>query len=323
MTSCFSPAKAIWNNRNALAEAAAEIGEVRSALQQAMGGPRDFVHQQWLQVASIVLDFKPDVIIELGRVYGNSTCAMAVAAKMLRPNPCRIVSLCLSDAFNVISRPHLEAHLRDPDILNAVEAIEGDILAYDFEPTIASAQRIFVFWDAHGYDVAHAILAGLLCKLQDRPHLVLVHDMADLKYFSDDFRRYDADAQWLTAGSAAPKHILGDVGSQYDEGIALIDFLGRNRIGFHSAESSYFPELTEEQANELAALFKSDFSRYGFWYYFSLNEANGRTLTFPPKPPAPTPSAPEPIAPEPPMPPTPPAPRGNRLEELISGLFRR
>jgi hypothetical protein len=252
-------------------------------LQQAMGGPRDFLRQQWLQVASIVYDFKPDLIIELGRAYGNSTCAMAVGAKMLRPGSCRIVSLCQSDLFNRISRPHLKAHLRDPSILAAVEPIEADILAYDFEPTITSAQRVFIFWDAHGYDVAHAILSGLMRKLRDRPHVALVHDMADLKFFSDDFRRYGNDAEWLAYGAAAPKYILGDVGAQYDEGIALVDFLGRHRIGFYSAESSYFSDLTEEQMNELDALFGADFSRFGFWYYFSLNEGCGRTFSFPSK----------------------------------------
>ena len=309
MTSHFSPASAIWNNRGRLAEVIGELRDVRNVLQQAMGGPRDFLPQQWLQVASIVYDFKPDLIIELGRAYGNSTCAMALAAKMLRPQSCRIVSLCLSDVFNRVSRPHLESHLRDLSMLAAVEPLECNILAYDFEPTIASAQRVFIFWDAHGYDVAHAILAGLMRKLQGRPHLALVHDMADLKYFSDDFRRYEIDAEWLAYGSAAPKYILGDVGAQYDEGIALVDFLGRNRIGFHSAESSYFPDLSDEQARELDALFGTDFSRYGFWYYFSLNEAGDRTLTFPPKPQAPQTT---PVLQR----------RGSRLATLIAECFR-
>jgi hypothetical protein len=312
MTSHFSPARAVWNNRGRLAEVIGELREVRCALQQAMGGPRDFVRQQWLQVASIVYDFKPDLIIELGRGYGNSTCAMAVAAKMLRPLSCRIVSLCLSDVFTRISRPHLKAHLCDPSILAALEPLECDILAYDFESAIASAQRVFVFWDAHGYDVAQAILTGLIRKLQDRPHLALVHDMADLRYFSDDFRRYGIDAEWLACGSAAPKYILGDIGSQYDEGIALVDFLGRNRIGFYSAESSYFPDLTENQARELNALFGADFSRNGFWYYFSLNEAGGRTLTFPPRPQAPQAPQTTPV----------PQRRGSRLAALIAGRFR-
>jgi hypothetical protein len=108
---------------------------------------------------------------------------------------------------------------------------------------------------------------------------------------------------------ATPKYILGDVGSQYDEGIALVDFLGRHRIGLYSAESSYFTDLTEAQASELDALFGADFSRYGFWYSFSLNDAYGRTLSFPPKPQAPQ---------------TMPVPerRVSRLASLIAWRFR-
>jgi hypothetical protein len=173
---------------------------------------------------------------------------------------------------------------------------------------IAWAQRVFIFWDAHGYDVAHALLTGLMRKLQDLSHLALVHDMADLRYFSDDFRRYGNDEEWLAYGSAAPKYILGDVGSQYDEGIVLVDFLGRHRIGFYSAEFSYFPGLTEAQVSELDALFGADFSRFGFWYYFSLNEGCGPTLSFPPQPQAPQ---------------TTPVPqrRVSRFATLIAGRF--
>jgi hypothetical protein len=136
--------------------------------------------------------------------------------------------------------------------------------------------------------------------------------MADLRYLSDDFRHYGKDEEWLACGSAAPKYILGDVGSQYDEGIALVDFLGRHRIGFHSAESSYFG-LTEAQVSELDALFGADFSRFGFWYHFSLNEGCGRTLSFPPQPQVPQPQAP---------PATPVRPRQvGRLLSLIAGRF--
>jgi hypothetical protein len=176
-----------------------------------------------------------------------------------------------------------------------------------------------VFLDAHGYDLRKAILSSVIQGIQDRPHLVLVHDMVDLKYFPEDFRCYNADAESLAFGSAPPKNILGDVGSQYDEGIALADFPGRNHIGFYSAESAYLSELTEERARELEALFGPDFCRCGFWYYFSLNEAPGRTLTFPSAPPPPPPEVND--APVPPKPPTPQpvqAPRRNRLGGAVS-----
>jgi len=121
--------------------------------------------------------------------------------------------------------------------------------------------------------------------------------MADLAHMDQECRRYGSDGAWARRGSAPPKYILGDVGAQYEEGIALVDFLGRNRIPFRSAESSYFSGLTDTQANELTELFGTDFSRFGFWYSFSLNERGEGPLTFP----APTiPASPTvPISPEP------------------------
>jgi hypothetical protein len=292
MVKHFSAAQAIWNNRIRLSEALPEIRTVRSTLQDAIGGPRDFVHQQWLQVVSAVYEFKPDLIIELGRGYGNSTCALSVAAKMLRPAPCRILSLCLASSFVEISRPFLETHLEEKSLFEPLTALQCDIQAYDFARDVEKAQRIFIFWDAHGYDLAMALLAKLFPLLQGKPHLALVHDMADLKYMDQHLRRYGTEEAWLKAGSSAPKYVLGDVGSQFDEGVALVDFLGRNQIPFRSAESSYFSELSQEQLAELSELFGADFSRYGFWYCFSLNDAEGAPISFPPSPPPPTQAAP-------------------------------
>ena len=318
MTSRFSPAGAIWNNRDCLGRIIDELRNVRDVLEQAMGGPQDFLRQQWLQLTSVVYDFKPDLIIELGRGYGNSTCAMAVAAKMLRPNPCSILSLCLSNVFNSICRPHLSANLSDPSLLEAITPLEADILKYDFEPAITSAKRIFIFWDVHGYDVAQVILTRLIRSIAERPHLAIVHDMADLSFFPAEFRGYDAASLWAPYGTAAPKYILGDVGSQYEEGIALVDFLGRNQVCFYSAESSYFPDLTEEQAAELNLLFGADFSRYAFWYYFSLEEAGGRTISFPPTPMVPeTPASIQEISPSPQQ----AAPQPSSHEQDATGLY--
>jgi hypothetical protein len=288
MANQFNVAQALWDNRERLKEVLPELRAVRTVLQTATGGPRDFVQQQWLQLISIVYAFKPDLIIELGRGYGNSTCALAIAAKMLRPQPCRILSLCLASSFRDISRPYLDSHHDDATLFAPLEALNCDISTYDFGADVAAAKRVFVFWDAHGYDLAMRILSGLFPLLQNKPHLSIVHDMADLGYMEPEFRRYGTDDDWLRRGSAPPKYILGDVGAQFEEGIALVDFLGRNRIPFRSAESSYFTGLTDAQANELTGLFDTDFSRFGFWYSFSLNESGDGPLTFPaPPPPAP------------------------------------
>jgi hypothetical protein len=283
VTEHFSAAKAIWDNRERIAQVLPELRELRDTLHDATGGPRDFVRQQWLQLASVVYAFKPDLIIELGRGYGNSTCAMAFGVSLLAPQPCRMLSLCLSTSFAEISRPRLEP--RFGSLFQPLTALTCDISGRDFSADLAAARRVFVFWDAHGYELAQDLLGGLFQALQDTPHLSVVHDMADLKYMGLDFRRHDSSDKWMALGSAPPKYVLGDVGAQYEEGIALVDFLSRNGLPFRSAESSYFDELSEDQHCELKAIFGDDFSRYGFWYSFSLNErAEGRVLTFPPRP---------------------------------------
>jgi hypothetical protein len=284
MTKQFSPARAIWDNRESLLEILPRMRDLRGLLQEAIGGPRDFIHQQWLQLISVVHAFQPDLIIELGRGYGNSTTAFAMASKMLRPRPCRTLSLCLSSVFEETSLPYLQPRLQDATFFSELDARTCDIRSFDFAPHLASARRVFVFWDVHGYDLAIDLLSNLFPLLEGRQHLVVVHDMADLRHMEPQLRRYDSGSEWLNVGTAPPKYILGDVGAQYEEGIALVDFLGRNGIPFHSAESSYFEELSDDECDHLTRHFGSDFSRYGFWYYFSLTEAQASSLTYPPNP---------------------------------------
>src|SRR5437899_2910854 len=138
----FSPAAALWNNRAKLVEALPEIQMVRDTLERGIGGRRDFVRQQWLQLASVVLEFKPDLILELGRGYGNSLCAMALGLKMLRPQPARLVSLCLASEFNELSRPYLETHLADPSLLGPADVLTKNILDHDFTADLQAAQRV-------------------------------------------------------------------------------------------------------------------------------------------------------------------------------------
>ena len=39
-----------------------------------------------------------------------------------------------------------------------------------------------MFWDAHGYHIADHVLGRLLPSVADRPHLVLMHDISDVRY---------------------------------------------------------------------------------------------------------------------------------------------
>ena len=64
------PGRAYWNQRQVLLEARPRI----EALVETIGENTDLTPFQWAQLLAYTLEFKPDLILELGRGAGNSTC---------------------------------------------------------------------------------------------------------------------------------------------------------------------------------------------------------------------------------------------------------
>jgi hypothetical protein len=77
----FSPAQAYWNQRVALSNARDRI----LSLAQAVDQRSDLLPYQWAQLMAAALDFAPDLILELGRGRGNSTCAFTEASNINGP----------------------------------------------------------------------------------------------------------------------------------------------------------------------------------------------------------------------------------------------
>ncbi|MFQ5696580.1 MAG: hypothetical protein ACE5HB_11365, partial [Terriglobia bacterium] len=75
----FSPGHALWNQRHAVAS----LLERFRGLSAAVDRPTTFSFPQWAQVAAYTLEFKPDLILELGRERGNSTCCFLEVANQL------------------------------------------------------------------------------------------------------------------------------------------------------------------------------------------------------------------------------------------------
>src|SRR5262245_9162755 len=78
-------------------EARAAISEDAPFLQrliETINAPYDLAPAQWAQWYSVVLGFRPDLIVELGRSKGNSTALFCQAASRLRGT--RVVSVCNS-----------------------------------------------------------------------------------------------------------------------------------------------------------------------------------------------------------------------------------
>lgn len=277
----FSPAMAVWNQRLA-------IRENRDRLQQlfiAVNDPDSLSLPQWIHLYAAVLEFQPDLVLELGRHIGNSTAVFTEAANQLRQ--CRVVSLCRTTNWQDTTQPQV-SQIVAPEWFDRLEARVGDILQTDAEALLANHQRVLVLWDAHGFDVAEYVLGSLMPLLQQRQHIVLVHDISDLRYCAGQ-EDYAGKPLWRSGSDDAytdheVRVVLGPFSSAVEQAIALIDFTSRNHLRLHSADESFYTELNPDQVQELQAeLGEAAFSQNGHWVWFSLNEKEPQAPIYFPK----------------------------------------
>lgn len=266
-------AQAYWNQRQAIAAAKQRL----LALSAAIDWPNDLLPYQWAQLFAMTLEFKPDLVLELGRGYGNSTCVFTEAANRL--GGCRVLSLDLSSIWK--KRLARVREVVPESWFAPLDAPLADILAYDYAAALAGAQRVLVFWDAHGYAVAECVLGGILPLLQPKAHLVLMHDLSDARYSSGGTAYERPMYQGGNLGSA--KLRLGNVVSGVEQAIAVTDFAARNGLELRSADHDLHTGLAERAA-ELQALLGELFSMQAHWHYFTLNglPQPPHSLHFPP-----------------------------------------
>ncbi len=307
-----TPARALLKQLAFLTSHRNRIDELQSAMVDVIGKPQDLLAHQWPQLLSIGLEFKPDLIIELGRGYGNSTLIFTEVANQVG-QPCKVVSICISDAWRTISYPKLSLRF-GAEYFQSVECVERDIRAFDFAPVLKNAKRVLVFWDVHDLDVSRFLVSKLFPDLQNKEHLVLVHDTADANYVPEAARRYEETAFWLeTCKGPPPLYRIGDLYSYYVEGVVLVDFAARNGIDLINAEKSFHTELTAAQRSHIeSTLGIPNAATHGFWLYFSLQNAK-YSLTFPTY----VSDVATPVTVQPPLPP----PRSRHRLGWISKLF--
>jgi hypothetical protein len=239
---------------------------------------------QWAQWFAYAREYRPDLIIELGRSKGSST---AVLAEALYQNQLgKLVSLCETKIWNETSsellRPLVEAAWFERLDIRAENPCHSD-----FESIAGDAQRILVVWDAAGFALAEAVLGRLMPILQDRKHVVIMHDVSDLRYCGSRPAYGDAGL-WQgsdrNAGSGGDSRLyLGWMDTAVEQAIAAVDFLARNRSTLESADHSFHQEIGVNVARrkEMQSLLSpEDFSLLGHWAYFSLNGVPG-SYTFP------------------------------------------
>jgi hypothetical protein len=138
--------------------------------------PYDFPLDDWPKLYGEALSFRPDLILELGRGYGNSTCVFVEAAHSIGA---RVVSISNDEppAWRTITRPKLEPTVGE-NWFQRLTALEQDLLDTDYRSIIAGSRRTLVFWDAHGKNLAQDIIRRLLPRLPAE-NLVLVDDIWD------------------------------------------------------------------------------------------------------------------------------------------------
>ena len=236
---------------------------------------------QFAQLAAATLEFRPDLILELGRGAGNSTCLFTEAAHRMEPGPGRVLSLDVYDNWAQHTVPRLQPYL-PADWFTPLAALRQDILTFDFHSALASAHRILVFWDAHGFDVAECILGRVLPEIAARRHLVIMHDMSDLRYGYPGNLEYGEHGIWKRTGFDGPRLKLGFLDSAVEQAISIVDFATRNKLPLHTADHELHTAFASDPGRlaELQQLLGEMHSLSGHWLYFSLNEAPG-AHTFP------------------------------------------
>jgi len=289
-----SPAQALWKNRERIADWSKEI----KAFSAAVNRPTDFPVYQWAQIAAFTLDFCPDVIVELGRGYGNSTsCFLQVANSLGGRSKCRVTSVGFGDDWSSLTVPRLRELVTEDWFLPG-NIFQEDILNFDFATDLAAARRPLVFWDAHGFEVAECVLGKLLPLIAEKPHLVIVHDMNDgrylvsesnVKYYSAPTHKdYQANGVWkdenLVGNTPGPFLWLGNLVSYFPEAISLLDFASRNNLPLYSADESLHTEIGLDLSKTHVLeemLGKEMFSLNANWVWFTLNELEKPPI-FPP-----------------------------------------
>jgi hypothetical protein len=243
--------------------------------------PSNLTILQALQFYAICMDFRPSLIIEIGRGRGNSTCVFAQAVADASHG--RIVSFDLERLWNDDTVPRLQQSELSA-LLTVIDARIQNVKSVDFSTIVGDSRRVLVFWDAHGWAAADGVLCRLLPAVLDREHLVICHDASDSRYVFVN-RSYDEKIFWRgdeLKGESA-RYTIGWVNTREPQFLPLHDFLWRNDCPLHSADEDlhWFREVESvRQAQIEEMLGEQCFMPGCHWVYFSLDEARAPP-TFP------------------------------------------
>jgi hypothetical protein len=247
-------------------------------LRTAVGWPGDLSLAQWLHIYGITREFKPDLVLELGRGYGNSTTAFTQAIADEGHGSVVSVSYDGERAWNTVTREKLE-RLVPAEWFDRLEIREMDIRDLDVGDLCRGHGRILVWWDAHGADLATFLLSRLPEALNEAAHLICVHDVQDA--------RFEAVVHEYERPDGQPSYWQGYLSSPFEEIVAIYDFLSRNGIPYDTAAASLARFRDEAEAewtslrDSLAPLGAAEAAEAGGWMWFSLSSSDWRDLAVP------------------------------------------
>jgi cephalosporin hydroxylase len=140
------------------------LAERFKLMHRLVGSPSlDLPIENWLELHALTVAFRPDLVLELGRGYGNSTCVFTEAAHTVG---CRVVSIGFDSerAWETRTAPRL-TQVVEANWFAPLTVVQDDITALDFRPLLEGSSRTLVFWDVHGADVAESLFGHLLPAL--------------------------------------------------------------------------------------------------------------------------------------------------------------
>jgi hypothetical protein len=236
---------------------------------------------QGLQLYALCREYRPDVVIELGRGYGNSTCVFASAIEANGGG--QLMSFDLDSLWHELTVPKLMTN-GFAKIVSRVDARTQDIATVDFGQLVGDAKKVFVFWDAHGWEAADGVLCRLMPAIAGRKHLVACHDVTDSRYVEVP-RSYNGRFFWRGPDTkeVSARYNIGWLNTQEPQFLPLMDFLWRNDCEMRSADEDlavWRLNHAARQAQVEQAIGADVFAPGCHWTYFSLNDAKA-ALTFP------------------------------------------
>lgn len=247
------------------------------ALHEAVADSNSLALNQWVHFHAVALEYRPDLIIEIGRGFGNSTTAF-VEAVHGTGGWGRVFSVCYSNSWDQDTLPKLRRFL-ERSWFRPLDAPTLDIRDVDFARVVGDARRVLLLWDAHGYEVADCILSRLMPLLAGREHFVAIHDISDGRYCGNalDYGNLPfwrgQEGGWA---SQTARLRIGWIDTVVEQALPLLDFLTRNRLELGSADHIVKTEVTRDTAliERLNAGYPSGFfSDVNHWAYFTLNDS--------------------------------------------------